>query len=425
SKIPPFPCTIKRTYSRIIYHFSSATSLWYIFTFSTMESPTIPIKAIVSLFCSCMLLSRITTLSPTLALEDCEFPAIFNFGDSNSDTGAYASFLLVPPPYGETYFHMPVGRFSDGRLIIDFLAKSLGHPFLSAYLNSLGSNFSYGANFATGGSTIRLPDRIFPAGGGFSPFYLNIQYMQFLQLKSISQLIRNEGGIFASLMPKESNFSKALYTFDIGQNDLAEGFSDNLTVQQVNASVPDIISGFSANIKKIYDLGARSFWIHNTGPIGCLPTILANFPAQKDEAGCAKSYNEVAQHFNQKLKEATVQLRKDLPLAAITYVDVYSVKYSLFKEPQKYGFELPLVACCGYGGKYNYNSSSSCGGTARVNGSQIFVGSCKDPSVRVNWDGTHYTEAAAKFISDKISTGAFSDPPLALNKHVTRVWPNN
>ncbi|CAL8103639.1 unnamed protein product, partial [Prunus armeniaca] len=167
----------------------------------------------------------------------------------------------------------------------------------------------------------------------------------------------------------------------------------------------------------IYDLGARSFWIHNTGPIGCLPLILATFPAQKDEATCAKSYNEVvAQHFNHKLKEATVQLRKNLPLAAITYVDIYSVKYSLYKEPQKYGFELPLVACCGYGGKYNFNSSSGCGGTARVNGSQIFVGSCKDPSVRVNWDGVHYTEAAAKFISDKISTGAFSDPPLALKQ---------
>ncbi|KAI5355303.1 hypothetical protein L3X38_008198 [Prunus dulcis] len=141
----------------------------------------------------------------------------------------------------------------------------------------------------------------------------------FSTCRSISQLIRHQGGIFPSLMPMESNFSKALYTFDIAQNDLAEGFSDNLTVQQVNASVPDIISGFSANIKKIYDLGARSFWIHNTGPIGCLPTILANFPAQEDEAGCAKSYNEVAQHFNQKLKEATVQLRKALPLAAITY----------------------------------------------------------------------------------------------------------
>ncbi|XP_004292698.1 PREDICTED: esterase-like [Fragaria vesca subsp. vesca] len=324
-----------------------------------------------------ILLTTSSTVTATLALKDCEFPAIFNFGDSNSDTGGLAAaFFPSPAPYGETYFHLSPGRFSDGRLIIDFLAKSLGHPYLSAYLDSLGTNFSYEANFATAASTIRLPHLILPKAAGFSPFYLDIQYLQFLQLKSRSQLIRQRGVIFASLMPMEEYFSKALYTFDIGQNDLGEGLSRNMTIQEVNASVPDIITGFSTNIKKIYDLGARSFWIHNTGPVGCLPIILVRFPsAQKDEAGCAKAYNEVAQHLNHKLKQAVVQLRKDLPLAAFTYVDVYSVKYSLFKEPAKFGFELPLVACCGYGGKYNYNSSAGCGTTITVNGSQIFVGS--------------------------------------------------
>jgi len=91
-------------------------------------------------------------------------------------------------------------------------------------------------------------------------------------------------------------------------------------------------------MKDIYDLGARSFWIHNIGPIGCLPYILASFPsAERDAYGCAKPYNEVAQYFNQKLKEAVVQLRRNLPQAAITYVDIYSVKYSLFSHPKKYG----------------------------------------------------------------------------------------
>ena len=91
-------------------------------------------------------------------------------------------------------------------------------------------------------------------------------------------------------------------------------------------------------MKKVYNLGARSFWIHNTGPIGCLPYILTNFlSAERDGHGCAKAYNEVAQYFNQKLKEAVVQLRKDLPLAAITYVDIYSVKYSLYTDPKKFG----------------------------------------------------------------------------------------
>ena len=51
-------------------------------------------------------------------------------------------------------------------------------------------------------------------------------------------------------MPMEEYFSKALYTFDIGQNDLGdEGIFRNMTVQELNASVPDIITGFSTNIK--------------------------------------------------------------------------------------------------------------------------------------------------------------------------------
>lgn len=59
--------------------------------------------------------------------------------------------------------------------------------------------------------------------------------------------------------------------------------------------------------------------------------------AQVDKAGCAAPFNDVAQYFNRKLKEVVVQLRKDLPLAAITYVDVYSVKYSLISQARKHG----------------------------------------------------------------------------------------
>ncbi|XP_048331436.2 esterase-like isoform X2 [Ziziphus jujuba] len=351
-----------------------------------------------------MVLSSITIFKlnyVVFAVKDCEFPAIFNFGDSNSDTGglaaAFPAFLYKP--YGETFFHKPAGRTSDGRLIIDFIANSLNLPYLSAYLDSQRTNFKHGANFATAGSTITLPY------GALSPFYLGIQYDQFVRLKSLSPKTHGE------------YFKQALYTFDIGQNDLGQCFFSNLSIAMVNASVPDIINSFSTNFKNIYNIsGGTSFWIHNTGPIGCLPYILNTFPsAQKDEAGCAKPYNEVAQYFNTKLKEAVVQLRKDLPLAAITYVDVYSAKYSLYTHPHNDGFEKPLVACCGYGGKYNYGSAG-CGETIQVNGTQIFVGSCQRPWTRVNWDGIHYTEAANKAVFHKISTGAYSDPPLPLKE---------
>jgi hypothetical protein len=97
------------------------------------------------------------------------------------------------------------------------------------------------------------------------------------------------------------------------------------------------------------------------------------------------------------------------------FTRIYLKKLFIFNVVSFYivGFELPLVACCGYGGLYNYGSAG-CGATITVNGTQITVGSCDNPSVRVVWDGIHYTEAANKFVFEQISTGAFSDPPIPL-----------
>ncbi|XP_062097943.1 GDSL esterase/lipase ENOD8-like [Humulus lupulus] len=352
----------------------------------------------------------------------CDFPAIFNFGDSNSDTGGLAAGFptALSPPYGETFFGEPAGRFSDGRLIIDFIAKSLGLPFLSPYLDSLGNKFVKGANFATAGSTIRLLYTNIIPSGQFSPFFLDAQFTQFVRLKFTSQKAKKRGRSGYAITPKDKDFKKALYTFDIGQNDLNAVFLETLSLDKVIESVPDIVQNFARNFQDIYNIsGGKTFWIHNTGPIGCLPVILSLLPStiEKDEAGCAKPFNEVAQYFNSVLKQATLNLSNQFPSAAITYVDVYSVKYSLFAHPHKYGFDHPFVTCCGYGGgEYNYDNNVTCGGTTTANGTKICVGSCQQPSNRVIWDGVHYTEAANRFVFDRIVTGDFSDPPRSLRK---------
>ncbi|MBA0605931.1 hypothetical protein Godav_018459, partial [Gossypium davidsonii] len=293
--------------------------------------------------------------------------------------------------------------------------ESLDLPFLSSYLNSLATNFSHGANFATVSSTIRLPTADVIPQGQASPFYLSLQCSQFAQFKNRSQIIRRQGGIYASLMPREETFAKALYTFDIGQNDLTQSLFLNMTIVQVIIAIPDIVNHFSDNIKNLYSLGARLFWVYNTRPIGCFPQILTSFPsAKKDSVGCAKPYNQLAQRFNVELKNALARLRIEFPLATIVYVDLYSALYSLYTHPTKNGFERPLVACCGYGGKYNYGRDAACGETINVNGKKIMVGSCKDPSVRVSWDGVHFTEAANKFAFNLVSSGNFSNPPIPL-----------
>ncbi|KAF6137214.1 hypothetical protein GIB67_030978 [Kingdonia uniflora] len=224
-------------------------------------------------------------------------------------------------------------------LCVNILAGSFELPYLSVYLDATGSYFTYGANFATAGSTIR-PQNTTLAQSGFSTISLNVQYYQYSQFHSRSQIIRARGGVFRELLPKNDDFSPALYTFDIGQNDLTSGLFLNMSTDEVKMTVPQILDQFTTIVKYIYGEGGRSFWIHNTGPVGCLPYVMDRLPitaGQIDSVGCANSFNQVAQYFNQKLKETVVQLRKDLPLAAMTYVDVYSIKYSLIKHARKHG----------------------------------------------------------------------------------------
>lgn len=65
-----------------------------------------------------------------------------------------------------------------------FLAESLGMPFLSPYLQSIGSDFRHGANFATLASTVLLPNTSLFVSG-ISPFSLAIQLNQMKHFKVI------------------------------------------------------------------------------------------------------------------------------------------------------------------------------------------------------------------------------------------------
>lgn len=93
------------------------------------------------------------------------FKKIYAFGDSFTDTGNTGTVSNGPsgfghvsnPPYGITFFHHPTNRYSDGRLVIDFIAESLALPYLQPYRNIVSnastSDASHGVNFAVAGST--------------------------------------------------------------------------------------------------------------------------------------------------------------------------------------------------------------------------------------------------------------------------------
>nr|XP_023884693.1 GDSL esterase/lipase At5g14450-like [Quercus suber] len=340
--------------------------------------------------------------------------AIYNFGDSNSDTGGISAALSeIHAPKGETFFGHPSGRACDGRLIIDFIAKDLKLPYLSAYLDSLDTNFRHGANFATGGSSIRP--------GGYSPFHLGIQVhpssynsnlVQLLYIINSAPTVERPHYLKQARLSRPKDFSKAIYTFDIGQNDLGFGFQ-HTTIEEFRLSIPNILSQLSQAVHLLDKEGARVFWVHNTGPIGCLPYIVIyqSKSGNLDQIGCVKPQNEVAQEFNRQLTDMVFQLRAQLPNAAFTYVDVYSAKYALISNTKNEGFVDPFEFCCGSFNGYHID----CGKKATVNGT-IYGNPCHNPSMHISWDGIHYSDAANLWIAKRILNGSSSDPPVSIGE---------
>ncbi|KAI7993956.1 GDSL esterase/lipase [Camellia lanceoleosa] len=67
----------------------------------------------------------------------------------------YRTSLTANLPYGDTYYHHSTNRYSNGRLVINFVAQSLSLPYLPPYLHIINSNqkpSSMGVNFAVAGS---------------------------------------------------------------------------------------------------------------------------------------------------------------------------------------------------------------------------------------------------------------------------------
>ncbi|XP_028060943.1 GDSL esterase/lipase At3g27950-like [Camellia sinensis] len=339
------------------------------------------------------------------ASQSCRFPAIYNFGDSNSDTGGSSSaFEETALPNGMTFFRKPSARLCDGRLIIDFIAENLKLPFLNAYLDSIGTSYRHGANFAVAGSSV-LKD------GGYSPFHLDFQVLQFIQFKKrttalYNQLTNNGKKQISPCnrnLPLPNDFSKALYTVDIGQNDLSYGLKNY--PGKLQEIIPEIITMFAQAIHKLYKEGARFFWVHNTGPLGCLPFYLDRLPANSgnllDQTGCVKPTNEIAQEYNRQLKDRVSQLKANLSDATFTYVDVYSAKYALISNAKNLGFD-----------DIKKFYDLQCGKTEIVNGTVL--GKCNDPSKLISWDNVHYSEAANLLLSKQIINGSLSHPHVSI-----------
>ncbi|XP_010499396.1 PREDICTED: GDSL esterase/lipase At1g28580-like [Camelina sativa] len=373
-----------------------------------MASPDSPLLMKLLIF---ICLSAFTVTNVSSETQCREFKSIISFGDSIADTGNLLGLSgpnelphVAFPPYGETFFHRPTGRFSNGRLIIDFIAEFLGLPLVPPFYGSQNANFEKGVNFAVAGATA-LERSLLEERGIHFP-YTNISLG--VQLSSFKASLPKLCGSPSDCRDMIEN--ALILMGEIGGNDYNYAFFVNKSIEEIKELIPLVITTISSAITELIGMGGRTFLVPGDFPLGCSATYLTLYQTSNVEAydpwtGCLTWLNKFGENHDEQLQAELKKLQKLYPHVNIIYADYYKALLRIYQEPEKFGFmNRPLSACCGVGGPYNFTSFWQCG-TDVVEG-------CNYPSKYVAWDGVHMTEAAYSLIAEGILKGAYAVPPF-------------
>lgn len=315
--------------------------------------------------------------------------ALFIFGDSFLDAGNnnYINTTALDQanfwPYGETYFNFPTGRFSDGRLISDFIAEYANLPLVPPYLQPGINQYYGGVNFASGGAGALVET----FEGSVIPFKT-----QGRNFKKVTAWLRHKlGSSEAKLL-----LSKAVYMFSIGTNDYLSPFlTDSLVLNSYSHSeyVGIVVGNFTSIIKEIYKRGARKFVFMTLPPLGCLPGT--KIIQSKGNGKCLQELSDLANLHNRVLSVVLLQLEKRLKDFKFALYDFNTDLTQMINHPLKYGLKEGKIACCGSGplrGVY------SCGGKRGEKHFEL----CDKPNEYLFWDSYHLTESAYKILADRM-----------------------
>ncbi|XP_031501254.1 GDSL esterase/lipase At5g03610-like [Nymphaea colorata] len=294
---------------------------------------------------------------------------LFVFGDSYADTGNIWRGLANcwKSPYGSTFPGKPAGRFSDGRVITDFVATYLGVPSPVPYrLESVAGHRSrYGINFAYGGTgvfdtAIPLPNMT-------------------TQIDFLEQLIKD--GTYG---PRQLRSSMAFVS--IGGNDyLSYLYFGNGTIARLKSFIRSVVNRAEADLERLVRLGVGRIGVLGLGPVGCVPFNTQNI----SYSSCVDLFNQNAVYHNALLQKAVDAINAHPShRSRVEMLSVFDAWQSLIHGPQKLGQESenPLRPCC-----MGITPLNGCGDTDQ-NGKPLYK-VCEDPEKAVFWDSVHPTQA--------------------------------
>ncbi|XP_051119041.1 GDSL esterase/lipase At1g28580-like [Andrographis paniculata] len=395
------------------------------------SSSSSPKKPILSPHLFAIFLATIILLPSNTHASLREFKSIISFGDSLTDTGNLArlfpsiaasdlgNFLRLP--YGETFFHRPTGRWSNGRLAIDFIAQKFGLPFIRPFVGSCADgnasgcandDFRHGVNFAVAGATA-LDKDFFDTYGVEIPFP---------SASLDNQLNWFEHRFLPVVCPEPQDCKTYIentlfFVGEIGGNDYNYALIQaNKTLEVAQEFIPYVVKIIASAVVDLIKLGAKTLIVPGNFPIGCTSKYLTVYQSSNKrdydpKTGCLNWLNEFSQQHNRALRSQLGCIQKRNPNVAIIYADNYGASMRLYRNPKKYGFSRlgSLYACCGGEGPYNISLTTNCGNPGSY--------TCPDPSMYICWDGLHFTEAANRHIANILVEESFDGPTLIAEGH--------
>ncbi|KAJ8754216.1 hypothetical protein K2173_002116 [Erythroxylum novogranatense] len=294
---------------------------------------------------------------------------LFVFGDSYADTGNNRKSLgnSWNIPYGITFPGKPAGRYSDGRVLTDFLARFIGTRSPIAYRwRKLGIKLlKYGVNFAFGGTGV------FDTPAPYPNMTTQIDFFEeMIKLKIFSPMDLKDSAALVSVVG----------------NDYAAFVARNSSIPALEEFISQVINQISLNLKRISDLGVKRIAVTSLQPLGCLPrsTVESSFRQ------CNDTDNLLVEVHNSFLQQAVTNLKADSNTTTIVILDLYSAFLSVLKNkgdhPEISKFTTPLRPCC-----IGVSTESSCG-SVDANGTKLYR-VCRNPEFAFFWDFYHPTQA--------------------------------
>ncbi|KAF2306958.1 hypothetical protein GH714_022755 [Hevea brasiliensis] len=321
-----------------------------------------------------------------------EARAFFVFGDSLVDNGNNNYLATTAradsPPYGIDFpTRLPTGRFSNGLNIPDLISEAIGTespmPYLSPFLK--GEKLLAGANFASAGIGILNDTGI---------QFVNIIRM-YKQLEYFQQYQQRVTGLIGAEQTQRL-VNEALVLMTVGGNDFVNNYYlVPFSARSRQFSLPDyvvyVISEYRKLLVRVYELGARRVLVTGTGPLGCVPSEIA----QRGINGqCSVELQRAAGLFNPQLVQMITELNREIGSDVFVAANAYQMNMDFINNPQAFGFTTSKMACCGQG---PYNGIGLCTPSSNL---------CSNRDEYAFWDPFHPSERANRYLVQQMMNGS-------------------